>query len=348
MKTWDEIANQVAKVERKCKEWETDPETPVVDFELQETRAISQKLDRAWSELHDTVCGPDIDPEAYKLVMALDAWIDEVDRFRDSMSANPGGTDELWKSWANVLTYAKKKPVAKMLEGISYLTRVQKCSPAQIAKIYEWKDEFGQPDTRKVLAAIESGNDDPTVSPHWKREVKATSELWEARTSRLRQKKREPQKEITSDRPVIAPESLDTLLEQNVPSRQIARMKNIDQQTVIDYAREIGSIVDGQTPPPTMNAEQHLSKLRQAENIKLEAAREHSKEQQSKNSLSDGPDTYQQLGNYKEQVRQMAFDNCTKQEILQGLKPQYPDKCKPGSVAQIMAAMDREVGASQE
>ena len=348
MKTWDEISEQVAKVERKCKEWETDPETPVVDFELQETRAISQKLDRAWSELYDSVCGPDIDPEAYKLVMAIDAWIDEVDRFRDSMTANPGGTDELWKAWADVLTHAKKKPVAKMLEGISYLTRVQKCSPAQIAKIYEWKDEFGQPDTRKVLAEIEAGSDEPTVSPHWERGVKATRELWEAREARLRQVITKPQKEILSDPPVIAPESLDTLLEQNVPSRQIARMKNIDQQTVIDYAREIGSIVDGQTPPPTMNAEQHLSKLRQAENIKLEAAREHSKDQAEKNSPSNGPDTYEGLKNYKEQVRQMSFDGCTKQQIVQSLKPQFPDKCKPGSVAQIIAAMDREVGASQE
>lgn len=348
MKTWDEIADHIAKVERKCKEWESDPETPVVDFELQETRAISQKLDRAWSELYDSVCGPDIEPEAYTLVMALDSWIDEVDRFRDSNTANPGGTEELWKAWADVLTHAKKRPVTQMLEGISYLTKVQKCSPSQIAKIYEWKDEFGQPDTRRVLAAIENNDDTPTVSPHWKRRVDATAELWEARESRMRQVITEPQK-TTESIPVIAPESIDTLLSQNVPSRQIARMKNIDQQTVIDYARETGALVDGQSPPPAMTPGQHLSRVRNTENEKLAEAREFTRQQAEKNAEStEGPNTYADLDNYKEQVRQMAFDGCTKQQIVQLLKSQHPDRAKPGSVAQIMAAMEREAAASGE
>lgn len=344
MKTWDEIAAKVAQVEKLCKDWESDPETPTVEFEQRETKAVSRSVDRAWSELYDFVAGGDIEPDAYRLVMAMDAWIDEVDRFRDSSTANPGGTDELWRTWDDVLKHARQRPVPKMLEGVIYLSSVQKCSPMQIAKIYEWRDEFGQPDTRRVLGVIESGEEEPTPSPHWTRERDATAALWEARQSRQRQVITEPPR-VSTD-PVIAPESMETLLSQNVPSRQIARMKNIDQQTVIDYARELGVIVDGQTPPPAMTPDQHLTRVRNAENERLAEARKFANQQTA--DTGETPDTYESLNNYREQVRQMAFDGCSKQQIVQLLKPQYPDRAKPGSVAQIISAIQREEAASQE
>jgi len=350
MKTWDEIASEVNRVEALCKAWEDDDQTPLVEYEGRNVRAVSQQLDRAWSELYDGVCGPEVEPEAYELVMALDAWIDCVDRFRDDTRANPGGTDAMWKAWTEVLAFAKRKPVAQMLEGICYLSRVQKCSPSQIAKIYEWKDEFGQPDTRRVLAVIESGNEEPVVSPHWQRQRERIAEKWEARESRVRQTVAEPIK-VDKAAPKIAPESIETLLEQNVSSRQIARMKNIDQQTVLDYARELGLPVDGQQPPPAMTPEQHLSRVRETENQRLAEAKAYTNAQAEKQrqiEKNGGPNTYTEIGNYKEQVRQMALDGCSKQQIVQGLQAQHPEKCKPSSVAQIMAALEREVAASQE
>lgn len=345
MRSWKEIAAAVKNVEDLAKAWENDDQTPMVEFEMREVRAVSKKLDRAWSELYDLVSSGEIDPIAYPLVMAIDAWIDEVDRFRDSHSANPGGSDELWKAWGEVLILTKREPVPQMLEGIGYLIQVQKCSPSQVAKIYEWKDEFGQPDARRVLQVIQSGQgDEPTVSPHWVRYCEKNAELWEARSSR----KRQVVKEVVSqpDTPFIAPESMETLLEQNVPSRQIARMKNVDQQTVIDYARELGMIVDGQQPAPAMTPEQHLSRVRAAEVEQINNAKSYAAGAKA-NGENDTPDTHHSLNNYREQVRQMTLDGCSKQQIVQGLKSQHPDKAKPGSVAQIMAAIEREVAATE-
>lgn len=346
MRSWDEIANAVKDVEALAKAWENDDQTPMVEHNMREVRAVSKKLDRAWSLLYDRVVSGEIEPLAYPLVMAIDAWIDEVDRFRDSHTANPGGTDELWKAWGEVLLLAKRKPVEKMLEGIGYLIQVQKCSPLQVAKIYEWKDEFGQPDARRVLEVIQSGQEgEPTVSPHWKRECEKNAALWEARTSRTRQSLKEVVPE-SDHSPVLAPESMETLLEQNVPSRQIARMKNVDQQTVIDYARELGMIVDGQQPTPAMTPEQHLSRVRNAEAEKLSDAKSYAAGAKS-NAENGTPETHHALNNYREQVRQMALDGCSKQQIVQGLKTQHPERAKPGSVSQIMAAIERETAATQ-
>jgi len=352
MRTWDELSKAVLDVEQQCVKWESDPNTPLVEHELNQVRAVSAKLDRAWSTLYDLVSSGEIEPLAYTLAMSLDAWIDEVDRFRDSNNANPGGTDSMWKAWREVVLLAKRKPVPLMLETIDYLVKVQKCSPIQVAKIYEWKDEFGQPDARRVLASLEAGNGhEPVVSPHWRRECEKNAKLWEARSARQQQVIAVPlpEKQTLS---VMAPESMEMLLEQNVPSRQIARMKNVDQQTVIDYARELGMTVDGQQPVPAMTPDQHLSRVRNSENERLAEARAYAakeaKGDAGPNDEAPGPDTYAHLNNYREQVRQMAFDNRTKQEIVQALKTQYPDKAKPGSVAQIISAISREVAATSD
>ncbi|MFZ9077516.1 MAG: hypothetical protein ACO23H_03210 [Alphaproteobacteria bacterium] len=349
MRSWDEISTAVKETENLHQQWDKDEESPTVTFEYREVKAVSQKLDTQWSNLHDLVCVEKIEPAAYELVMAIDTWIDEVDKFRDDIHSNPGGTKELWQSWDQVLQLAKERPRPLMLEGINYLAKVQKCSPQQIAKIYEWKDQFGQPDVRRVLAVIETGVDEPTVSPHYQRKIDRIAKLWEARQSRTRQVIESPVPE--KPLPVVAPESIEILLEQNVPSRQIARMKNIDQQTVIDYAREIGMVVDGHQPPPSMTPEQHLANVRINENEMLKEAKEFKAQIANvaeAHNVKLRPETYESLNNYKEQVRQMTLDGCTKQQIIEGLQNQHPKRTKPSSVAQIMAAVEREAAASQE
>lgn len=350
MKSWDDIAKRVREVEQMSVDWENDVETPTVEYERRQVKAVTQKLDRSWSDLHDFVCGGEIAEEAYELVMLMDDWIEEVDKFRDDNNANPGGTKELWDSWAKVVGKAAQKPQPQMLEAISTLARIQKCSPMQIAKIYEWKDEFGQPDTNRVLGLIEANTDVPTISPHWHRYQEQVKAKWEARQNRMRQQKTDTPKPVTNY-PLVAPESMELLLTQGVPSKQIARMKQVDQQTVIDYARELNLPVDGETLPPAMKPDERLSAAREADNDLLkEARRERREKQQAADKMeADGEiDTYSQLNNYKEQVRQMAFDGCTKQQIVSLLKEQHPNRCKPGSVAQIMAAMEREAAANQE
>jgi hypothetical protein len=349
MKTWENIAERVRKLESLHKQWETDAATPTVEHDRQEVRAVSQKLDTEWSNLHDYVAGGDIEPEAYELVMALDEWIDEVDAFRDAYDANPGGTRELWEAWQTVLLHARSKPRPQMLESISLLARVQKVSPSQIAQIYGWKDAYGQPDINRVLDALQNNDDPPTVSPVYLAKRKKIDDAWERRQNRQRQTATEPVKQTKAVS--VAPESIETLLEQNVPSKQIARMKNIDQQTVIDYARELGVIVDGQTPPPALTPDQALSAIREAENERLQEARKLTAEKQKAAETREAEgqiNTYADLNNYREQVRQMAFDGCTKQQIIAGLKEQHPDRCKPGSVAQIMSALEREAAANGE
>lgn len=351
MKTWQELSNRVRELEREHLAWENDDAAPTVEFQRREVKVITQKLDREWSLLCDEIQGGvKIEEVAYSLVLALDEWSDEVDKFRDDHHANPGGSESLWKSWQKALLHAQREPRPIMLESISYLARVQKVTPVQIAKIYHWKDEFNQPDTRRVLSVIESGEDIPTVSPHYLKMQEELREKWEKRQSRKQQNKAVVEKPIRTD-PIIAPESIALLLEQGVPSKQIARMKNVDQQTVIDYAREIGVPVDGQAPNPSLTAEQHLTAVREKENEQLSEAKKYMKERQEAAAMREANgeiNTYQEIGNYKEQVRQMAFDGCTKNQIVTLLKEQYPDKCKPSSVSQIMAAMEREAAANGE
>lgn len=350
MKTWQEIANRVYEVEAMCDAWEKDNDMPTVEYKRQQVKAITKQIDSAWSDLHDFVCSGDAEENAYELVMAIDDWMDEVDRFRDDYTANPGGTEEVWKAWDRVQQLAIEEPVPVMLEAISTLAVLQKCSPLQIAKIYEWKDRFGQWDQGRVLQAIESNQDYPTTNPHWQRRRDKIKADWEARQNRERQQKTEtpaPSKKF----PKIAPESMETLLNQGVPSKQIARMKQVDQQTVIDYARELQIEVDGEIPAPMQTPRQALSDLRETENKALSNARKAKAEQKQKAQEKEEKgeiNTYADLNNYREQVRQMAFDGCTKQQIVSNLKTQFPDKCKPGSVAQILSAMEREAAANQE
>jgi len=351
MKTWQELSNRVRELEREHLAWENDESAPTVEYQRRDVKVITQKLDREWSLLCDEIeGGVEFEETAYPLVLALDEWSDEVDKFRDDVHANPGGSENLWKAWQKALQHAQREPKPIMLEAISYLARVQKVTPAQIAKIYHWKDEFNQPDTRRVLIAIESGEDVPTVSPHYKKMQQDYRDKWEKRQSRKQQTKASVEKPIRTD-PIIAPESIETLLEQEVPSKQIARMKNVDQQTVIDYAREIGVPVDGQAPSPSLTAEQHLTAVREKENKQLHEAKKYMQEKQAAASMREQEgeiNTYSEISNYKEQVRQMAFDGCTKNQIVTLLKEQYPDKCKPSSVSQIMAAMQREAAANGE
>ena len=106
-------------------------------------------------------------------------------------------------------------------------------------------------------------------------------------------------------------------------------------------------IVDGQQPPPAMTPDQHLTRVRLAENEQLAQAKAYAGAAYD-SEVDNEVNTHESLNNYREQVRQMALDGCSKQQIVQGLKTQHPDRAKPGSVAQIMAAIERESAATRE
>jgi hypothetical protein len=150
----------------------------------------------------------------------------------------------MWSAWRDLLTTLADRPV-RMLESIAQLD-AEKVSDRQIAMMYGWRQSDGSPDIQKVREerANPGTHFDPKtwVHPQDAREAAEVAARWSERSLRM------SASDALSEAP-MAPESLDDLIRQDVPSKQIAMMLKIEVAEVKERARQLNIPIDGQFVP---------------------------------------------------------------------------------------------------
>jgi hypothetical protein len=125
----------------------------------------------------------------------------------------------------------------KQLEPVAELVN-QKVSLPQIAKIYDWYDEFGSPDVAKVRDAINNpGKHDGQGY------VKQIAEKEQKRRELDRLKTKQMQEKIgkkAQAAPTPGPEKIETLVAQGLSAAQIAKVKVMPVGSVLKYCSDHG------------------------------------------------------------------------------------------------------------
>jgi hypothetical protein len=238
--------------------WENLPITqaPTTLWRGTPRKQVSQEIEQAAAELFELVNRQDIEESAYPLVLAIDhlddtflAWADMCVQAADR--ADPAGSPEVWGAWTVVLQECTLRTYS-LPEPISALTGAKPpVAPNQIAKIYGWYDENGQPDTQKVQEEVtEPGKHfkpKEWVHPSQRRFQEQKRKEWAERAKRLASVKQTAKAATRPDAPPKreAPESIEDLIRQGVNSTQIAKMKHTTVAEVRALAAELGIPIDG-------------------------------------------------------------------------------------------------------
>jgi hypothetical protein len=302
--------------------WESQ-DTPVVRWRGNARKAISGALIEAWYGMIDAVSTMEVEDDAKSTVLAIDEfevvleeWATKCDVSPDE--ADPKGSHDLWVAWRSIvesLAVVKRKKPEPLKQLIA-----EKLSDRQIALAYGWKDETGEPDIQKVREEKESPGKhldlDTWVHPA---EVKEKAEIeakWASRPEHLAGKK------LTESQKKDAPESLDDLIRQRVPSAQIARMKNIELEAIQKRASELKIPLDGQFVPSMSPADQ-MSDVREAD-AQREAEIERLMQDEGDSPLS-----------LPDQVAMLHAEGNDVDAIVDALKPDFP-KLTKAKVAKIV------------
>ena len=310
MITLKELKEKLESVGQVIAEWETLPadQSPLVKWRGVDRLSVSEALITAWEGLIEFCDRPDFEPAAKPIVLAVDKfekilaqWGESLEI--DALNTDPNGSTELWHAWRTI--FETKPPRIVYPDSIKTLIEVQSVSDRQIAL------QYGFADVRMVREEYENPGthyDKKTWTPPSYR--KATAEVekqWSERSTRYRvQATVKKQKRV-------APESLDELIAQNVPSQQIARMKGLTVDEIRERADFLGLPLDGQAVSLPMNPVDKLAEVRKQE----DAAR-----MRAADAGKRGP--HPEIENILERVAACAADGMKPGEIAQAFRGEIP------------------------
>ncbi len=248
-----QVVATVRRVDEIVAQWSMamPGEAPSVTWRGKPRQAITEAMIEAWAALTDSVETQDVDADAQSIVLKIDGFTDALDRWAEMCElapedADPRGSRELWSAWDEV-TSSLAAPTPKRLEPIAQLLKVEKVPERQVALMYGWTHADGSPDVGKVREEFANPGthfDASTwVHPEQARQAKEIATLWRGRAERI------GGRAAAGAGPASAPESLDDLIRQDVPSKQIASMKQITVDQVRQRAAELGVMLDGQFVP---------------------------------------------------------------------------------------------------
>jgi len=249
--TRPELVAAVQNVAKTIERWEaanTDT-APFVQWRGRPTKAISEALVEAFEGLFDLVDTVDIDITAHAIALEIDRFMATYERWAELSElspeeASPSGSAEVWAAWRDVVSSTAERPV-KNIESIEQLD-VEKVSDRQIAMIYGWRQSDGSPDIQKVREERkEPGkhfNRETWVHPQDAKDAAEVAARWAERQLRI------SDRDAMAEAP-MAPETLDELIMQDVPSKQIAMILKIDVSEVKARAAALNVPLDGQFVP---------------------------------------------------------------------------------------------------
>jgi len=315
-KTLEDLSAEIRRTQSVIEAWESMPDeaSPVVNWRGGARKAISEAVANAWADLIDYCDTPDFADDAKQTVLAIDkfedalaAWSTAVDV--DPSSADPGGSQPLWTTWEAARQTKPTRIVQP--EPIKSLIEVQGVSDRQIAK------QYGFDDIRMVREEYEKPGthyNPKTWQPGWHRkQLASVLTEWESRSSRRRHANPNAPKPER-----IAPESLDQLIEQRVPSKQIAKMKGISVDEVKERADYLGLPMDGIAPTLAANGADRMADIRRQDDLAYA---------QAKQMGQRGP--HGDIENVLDRVAACAADGMNPGAIAAALKSEYPGLTGP-------------------
>lgn len=252
-----EVAEFVQRAKQAVDAWRSQ-DIPVVSWRGATVKSMSESVLEALDSLAEMACKcENVEPDARSLVLAADALAEELLAWAaavevDPQAVNPAGNQELWVAYEAIME-ALVEPPRRLPEPINELTD-QGVSLEQIAKIYGFFDEHGRPSARMVLEEKEKPgthyNSSTWVEPARRRRQSEIDERWKDR-------KPVTYEALTGQRErPVAPETIEELLAQGVSAKQIAKMKNLTESQVKEFAAELGVVADGKfRRPPTPDEE---------------------------------------------------------------------------------------------
>ena len=324
----NDIAALVRVASEAITEWDlANDSSCYVKWRGSQRKAISEGVATAWVDLMAAVADSDaIADDAKSLVIEIDRFDGALLAWEEGCSltpedTDPAGTSALWSAWDVVTREASRKQVRKLPTPIRELVEVQKVPDRQIAIQYGWFRADGVPDTARVREELEEPgrhyNPETWVHPSERRQTEKIAEAWAIRVSRHVAKP-------DGGRGGEAPESLDDLIFERVPSKQIALLKRITVEEVRERAAYLGVPLDGSIPVSSVSPADRLAAIR-TEDEEREAAAKRSME----------PVPYPDHKRLPEKIAAMAVDGMSPAEIVDALRPHY-SSVSPEKVLRII------------
>ncbi len=250
------IVKAVEGLKRAITAWENLSITgaPAVLWHGVQRKQVSQEVEEAAAALFELVDRIDIEPDAYPLVLAIDAFDDAffawADKFRTAADPpDPSGTPEVWNAF-EVVTKELTLRTYKLPEPIGTLINLKPpCTLEKIAKMYGWYDGNGSPDTGKVQEEITAPGThyEPAdwVHPSKVRFAAEMAAKWEERANRIGKSRAGGQDRPQPVAKRESPESIEDLIRSGTNSAQICKMKHTTKAYVQAVAAELGLPLDG-------------------------------------------------------------------------------------------------------
>lgn len=270
MKTKKEVVKRLNAIKQARAEWlsiipysdarfPTAPINPDI-FDINGTRAVTANILDLVLDLAEFVSDDQFLPEAYEIVLGVDRLLDAWGEWSfEIKNAKVGQYNYLsspdapkcWSVFDSVLQLIPERHYA-IPESIETLNAQPGMRQNQIASIYGWVTESGEPDTNKVKEELQTPgrhyNPATWVSPEVSRNQAKFTKLWANREHR--------KKHISADQPNTntkrqwadpgpAPEPIEQLLRmEGMTAHQVANMKQISLEEVYEAAHALGIALD--------------------------------------------------------------------------------------------------------
>lgn len=146
---------------------------------------------------------------------------------------------ELWACWQNLSAASQEArlPRLKHIETIAELVE-QRVPPAQVCKIYGFVDDAGNPDLQKLREEREKPGKHTGPGTGWvapvNRELQAQIDRMLVEEETLNRRRAAKVEAATTP----APESIESLVAAGVSVKQIATLKRMTPEQVLDYCRQ--------------------------------------------------------------------------------------------------------------
>lgn len=268
------LAAKIDQTNEAIQDWNDSPDPNLkIVFRGQEVAAVSEQIYKELTELFEMTLTSDVEDVAKPIVLAIDdldaeylGWLESVET--DPEMCNPSGTRELWAKWDAVVEALNVAKTPLPLPEPVKALQVSRVGLQQIAMIYGWKDSAGNWETWKVQEEIDTPGkhyDAKTwVHPTLKRRLASVADAWRTRS---RASGNEDAKASKRE----APESLEELIRQGVPSAQICKMKSCTPDEVKAEAARIGVPLDGQLVARVKHVDPRMEAIELEAEIKAEA-----------------------------------------------------------------------------
>lgn len=327
MLTRNKLIDSINHIRKLVNVWEAS-DGPLVRWRTGDRKPITEELIEAFDGLFSLVGVTKVADDAKKIVLAIDQFDDLLADWAEGCELSPEDTDphgsqKLWAAF-DAIFEACEVPQRRKPESIKQLG-IEKVSEGQIALIYGWKHSDGSPDVQKVREERDNPgthyNAETWIHPADLRAQNEINELWEKRLPRMvANESAGGQRE--------APETLDELIQQRVPSKQIAMMKRIDIDEVRARASQLGIPLDGQFVPSISPADRMQS-------MRDEEADQHA---QAMAAMNEPPKTL------PDRVMAMVEAGQSIQQIVDELKKDYPN-LTPAKLEKMLNAQPAKAGS---